>query len=230
MCYAVDMERIAIRELRNHASRVVRRAHAGERIIITVDGIPTAQIVPLDATSIAATLDDLVSQGRLPGPPHRHRAGACRADGPGRRPLAVRRRAGAARQMTFFLDTSALVKRYRREDGTPRVLSAMSDDPVWVVSAVVRTEAELALCTAIPESDRSTLIRRLIGRPRSLSRGPGRPGVSRSCGRIELRPRRPDAGCAASCCGRSAAAADHVPDVRSSPGRGGGVLGFEQLG
>jgi antitoxin (DNA-binding transcriptional repressor) of toxin-antitoxin stability system len=28
------MERIAIRELRNQASRVVRRAHAGERLII----------------------------------------------------------------------------------------------------------------------------------------------------------------------------------------------------
>ena len=42
MCYTAGMERIAIRELRNQVSRVVRRAHAGERLIITVDGVPAA--------------------------------------------------------------------------------------------------------------------------------------------------------------------------------------------
>lgn len=62
------MERIALRDLRNHASRVVRRAHAGERIIITVDGVPTAQIVPLDVTPVEATMDDLVTQGRVLAP------------------------------------------------------------------------------------------------------------------------------------------------------------------
>jgi prevent-host-death family protein len=68
MCYAAPMERIALRELRNHASRVVRRASSGERIIITVDGVPTAQIVPLDTASLPPTLEDLVSQGRLIAP------------------------------------------------------------------------------------------------------------------------------------------------------------------
>jgi prevent-host-death family protein len=59
------MERIALRELRNNASRVVRRARAGERLIITVDGVPAAQIVPLDTTLHEATVDELVATGRL---------------------------------------------------------------------------------------------------------------------------------------------------------------------
>ena len=58
------MERIPLRELRNHASRVVRRARAGERIVITVDGVPVAQIVPLDG-AIEPTLEALIAQGRL---------------------------------------------------------------------------------------------------------------------------------------------------------------------
>jgi prevent-host-death family protein len=62
------MERIALRELRNHTSRVVRRASAGERIIITVDGVPTAQIVPLDDVALEPTLDELIAQGRLLAP------------------------------------------------------------------------------------------------------------------------------------------------------------------
>jgi prevent-host-death family protein len=64
------MERIALRELRNHTSRVVRRASAGERIIITVDGVPTAQIIPLDAGTIEPTLDELMVHGRLYPPRH----------------------------------------------------------------------------------------------------------------------------------------------------------------
>src|SRR4051812_41254780 len=38
--------RIAIRELRNDVASVVRRAGAGERIVITVDGRPGAQLGP----------------------------------------------------------------------------------------------------------------------------------------------------------------------------------------
>lgn len=58
------MERIPLRELRNQASRVVRRARAGERIVITVDGVPVAQIVPLD-DAVEPTLAALTAQGRL---------------------------------------------------------------------------------------------------------------------------------------------------------------------
>lgn len=46
----------------------------------------------------------------------------------------------------LFLDTSALIKRYVEEDGTTLVLRRMSEDLEWVVSAVARTEAEIALC------------------------------------------------------------------------------------
>jgi hypothetical protein len=46
----------------------------------------------------------------------------------------------------LFLDTSALIKRYVEEDGTALVLQRMADDPLWVVCAVARAEAEIALC------------------------------------------------------------------------------------
>lgn len=49
---------------------VVRRAAAGERMTVTVDGVPTAQIGPLEPTA-APTLDDLVAGG-LVQPPRRH--------------------------------------------------------------------------------------------------------------------------------------------------------------
>ena len=65
MCYSAGMERIGIRDLRNYASSVVRRAKAGERIVITVDGIPAAQIVPLDEGTRERTLDDLIATGLL---------------------------------------------------------------------------------------------------------------------------------------------------------------------
>jgi uncharacterized protein len=46
----------------------------------------------------------------------------------------------------LFLDTSALIKRYVEEDGSPLVLRRMREDLEWVVSAVARTEAEITLC------------------------------------------------------------------------------------
>lgn len=74
MCYDAVMERIAIRELRNHASRVVRRARAGERIVITVDGVPAAQLVPLDPEVEEPTIEGLIRQGRLIAPRTSERA------------------------------------------------------------------------------------------------------------------------------------------------------------
>ena len=62
------MERIALRELRNQASRVVRRARAGERLIITVDGVPVAQIGPVVATDRADSLDELIATGAVEAP------------------------------------------------------------------------------------------------------------------------------------------------------------------
>jgi prevent-host-death family protein len=62
------MERIALRELRNQASRVVRRARAGERLIITVDGVPMAEIGPVRAAERATSLDELIATGSVVAP------------------------------------------------------------------------------------------------------------------------------------------------------------------
>jgi antitoxin (DNA-binding transcriptional repressor) of toxin-antitoxin stability system len=53
------MERVAIRDLRNYASQV------GERIIMTVDGVPAAQLVPLDEGTRERSVDDLMATGLL---------------------------------------------------------------------------------------------------------------------------------------------------------------------
>ena len=67
------VEIVGVRELRNDVAAVVRRAAAGERITITVGGVPTAQLGPLTPTA-GPSLDDLVAAGlveppRRPGPP-----------------------------------------------------------------------------------------------------------------------------------------------------------------
>jgi prevent-host-death family protein len=53
---------VGIRELRNNVAAVVRRAAAGERIVVTVDGVATAQLGPLEPVG-GVTLDDLVAAG-----------------------------------------------------------------------------------------------------------------------------------------------------------------------
>lgn len=79
MCYDVlrrarltGVNRVGIRELRNQVAAVVRQAGAGERIVITVDGRPVAQLGPLEPRG-APTLDDLAAAGliRLPHRAHR---------------------------------------------------------------------------------------------------------------------------------------------------------------
>jgi prevent-host-death family protein len=72
------MERIPVRELRNQASKVVRRARAGERLIITVDGIAAAEIGPVSTAARAPSLPELIATGavvaaqvRTPPPPPR---------------------------------------------------------------------------------------------------------------------------------------------------------------
>ena len=46
----------------------------------------------------------------------------------------------------MILDTSALLKRYLDEDGTPLVLAGMADDDQWCASALALTEAQITLC------------------------------------------------------------------------------------
>jgi prevent-host-death family protein len=59
------VERIGIRELRNYASRVVARARAGERILITVDGVPAAEIGPISGPPRERSLEELAATGLL---------------------------------------------------------------------------------------------------------------------------------------------------------------------
>jgi prevent-host-death family protein len=42
-----DAAEVSVRELRNHVSEVLRRVEAGERLRVTVDRRPVAQLVPL---------------------------------------------------------------------------------------------------------------------------------------------------------------------------------------
>jgi prevent-host-death family protein len=44
------MNTVGLRELRQHASDLVRRVEAGEEITITVSGRPSARLVPARAT------------------------------------------------------------------------------------------------------------------------------------------------------------------------------------
>lgn len=62
------MERIGVRELRNQVSAVLRRAAGGERILVTVDGAPAAQLGPLEPDTTGVTLWDLAGAGLIEPP------------------------------------------------------------------------------------------------------------------------------------------------------------------
>jgi antitoxin (DNA-binding transcriptional repressor) of toxin-antitoxin stability system len=59
------MEHLGTRELRSELSAAVRRAGAGERIVVTIDGRPVAQLGPLEPTDAQLTLEDLAARGQL---------------------------------------------------------------------------------------------------------------------------------------------------------------------
>lgn len=68
------MEHVSIRQLRNDVSRIVRRANAGERLIITNNGVAVAEIRPLERTAPEPTIEQLIEAGlvnppRASGPP-----------------------------------------------------------------------------------------------------------------------------------------------------------------
>ncbi|MGH1489678.1 MAG: type II toxin-antitoxin system Phd/YefM family antitoxin [Acidimicrobiales bacterium] len=62
------LAQIGVRALRNEVSALVRRAGDGERIVITVDGRPMAQLGPLEPDSAGLTLDDLAAAGLVEAP------------------------------------------------------------------------------------------------------------------------------------------------------------------
>lgn len=59
------MEELGVRSLRQGLSAAIRRAGAGERIVITVDGDPVAQLGPLEPTDARLTVEDLAARGQL---------------------------------------------------------------------------------------------------------------------------------------------------------------------
>ena len=59
---------IGVRELRANAAVTVRRAAAGDRFVITVNGRPAAQLGPLEPSVAELSLADLVSAGLLVAP------------------------------------------------------------------------------------------------------------------------------------------------------------------
>lgn len=63
------MDQIGARELRAHLAAALRQAGDGERVIITVDGRPVAQLGPLEPSG-APTLPDLAAAGLI-DPPRR---------------------------------------------------------------------------------------------------------------------------------------------------------------
>ena len=49
-----DMDTVTIRELRNRGGDVVDRVEAGERVIVTRDGKPVAELRPLSRSALTA--------------------------------------------------------------------------------------------------------------------------------------------------------------------------------
>ncbi len=68
MTYPDAMDIVGIRELRNQVAAVVRRASAGERVVVSVDGTPTAQLGPLEPDRTGVTLWDLAGAGLIEPP------------------------------------------------------------------------------------------------------------------------------------------------------------------
>ncbi len=54
-----------MRRLRAELASAARRAGSGERIVVTVDGRPVAQLGPLDPTDGEPSLADLAARGLL---------------------------------------------------------------------------------------------------------------------------------------------------------------------
>lgn len=64
---------LGIRELRADLTNFVRRAGAGQRVLVTIGGRPVAQLGPVEPSRGPMTLDDLVAGGAVVAP-RRHDA------------------------------------------------------------------------------------------------------------------------------------------------------------
>jgi prevent-host-death family protein len=81
------MEEVGLREVRQNASELVRRAQAGERLTITVSGRPAATLGPVDVASWV-TWEAVAEVFAGPGDPDRN-ADRDRLDGSLRDPWEV---------------------------------------------------------------------------------------------------------------------------------------------
>ena len=59
------MNEIGIRDLRQDLSSQIKRAAAGETIVVTVDGEPKAKLVPVEVASRRQTMEELIAAGRV---------------------------------------------------------------------------------------------------------------------------------------------------------------------
>ena len=64
---------VGVREFRAGLSAFLRRAEAGDRITVTIDGRPIAQLTPLEPHGELA-LDDLVATGQVMKPKQENKA------------------------------------------------------------------------------------------------------------------------------------------------------------
>jgi prevent-host-death family protein len=69
MCTLLRVEEIGTRELRANLAAAVRQAAAGDRVVITLDGRPVAQLGPIEPAG-PPTLTELAAAG-LVEPPRR---------------------------------------------------------------------------------------------------------------------------------------------------------------
>ncbi len=65
------MAHIGVRELRSALALYLRRAQHGERIVVTVDGSPVAQLGALTGDHSGIALSDLVARGVVQPPRRR---------------------------------------------------------------------------------------------------------------------------------------------------------------
>jgi prevent-host-death family protein len=57
------MDRLGVRDLRAGLAAALRRAEGGERVVVTVDGRPVAQLGPVEPDGPTVTIDDLAARG-----------------------------------------------------------------------------------------------------------------------------------------------------------------------
>lgn len=63
-----NISTVGVRDLRNQVAAVVRRAGRGERLLVTVDGRPVAQLGPISPDQAGVSLWDLAAAGLIEPP------------------------------------------------------------------------------------------------------------------------------------------------------------------